>query len=142
MIKQSLYDKKIPDLFKVKDFLETYNMNEPYDEKWDIETSVEERNQVDILWDELQILLEDDKDFQISYIWEDSIFIKAINPMAFIKEYIYYNILSPLIPMDCKLELASSYFQADVPEKDRFTFNFSITTEENLYYKGNIYITK
>ena len=124
--------------------LENYNFKELIDyDKWLFKVDfIRGKNKIDLLWDELKIFLEDSEDFQILNIHDDYIKIKALNPMAFRKEYVYCRILSNIIPTNCKLELNSFYDQADTPEKDYFVFNLTITTESNLYYKGRIKIIK
>lgn len=103
---------------------------------------IQEENKIDLLWDELKIFLEDDEDFRILNIQDDYIKIKALNPMAFRKESVYCKILSNITPTNCNLELSSIYDQRDRPEKDSLIFNFSISAENNLHYKGRIKIIK
>ena len=124
--------------------VENYNFKELMEfNKWFTEEDLaKEKNKIDLLWDELKIFLEDDEDFQIIKVHDDYIKIKALNPMAFRKEYVYCRILSNIIPTNCKLELNSFYDQANTPEKDSLVFNFSITAESNLYYKGRMKIIK
>lgn len=110
--------------------------------EWVVVDYIEETNKIELFWDELKLFLEDDEDFQILQINYDSIKIKALNPMAFRKEYVYCRILSNIIPSNCNLELKSSYFQADAPENDFMVFDLSINTESNLIYKGQIKIIK
>jgi len=110
--------------------------------EWVVEYFIEEKNKIELLWDELKLFLEDDEDFQILQINNDSIKIKALNPMAFRKEYVYCRILSNIIPINCNLDLNSSYVQADTPENDSMVFDLSIITKSNLHYKGRIKIIK
>ena len=110
--------------------------------EWVVEYFIEEKNKIELLWDELKLFLEDDEDFQILQINHDSIKIKALNPMAFRKEYVYCRILSNIIPINCDLELNSYYSQADTPENDFMVFDLSINTKSNLIYKGQIKIIK
>lgn len=110
--------------------------------EWIVEDFIEEKNKIELLWDELKLFLEDEVDFQIIGINNDSIKIKSLNPMAFRKDYVYCRILSNIIPTNCNIELNSHYFQADTPLNDSMVFNFSIITESNLYYKGRITIVK
>ncbi len=110
--------------------------------EWVTVDFVEEENKIELLWEELQLFLEDDEDFQILQINNDSMKIKALNPMAFRKEYVYCKILSNIIPINCKLDLNSYFDQADLPENDTMVFDLSINSERNLYYKGRIKIVK
>ncbi len=110
--------------------------------EWGVVDSIEEKNKIELLWDELKLFLEDDEDFQILRINNDSIKIKALHPMAFRKEYVYCRILSNIIPITCKLNLNSYYVQADTPENDFMVFDLSIITESKLFYKGRIKIIK
>lgn len=110
--------------------------------EWVVEVSIEEKNKIELLWDELKLFLEDDGDFQILGINNDSIKIKALNPMAFRKEYVYCRILSNIVPINSNLDLNSYYIQADTPENDLMIFDLSIITKSNLHYKGRIKIIK
>jgi len=100
------------------------------------------KNNIHILWEELELFLENDKDFQIIKIEDDCIEIKALHIRAFHINYIYGIILARIMPLNCILELESSYIQADDLKNDSFSFDLTINTKKNLFYKGLIKITK
>jgi len=98
-------------------------------------------NLISILWEELTIFLENDKDFQIVQIKDDSIIIKVLNKKAFHIRWIYCKILSAIMPSNCTLEMESFLEQSGNIKDDYFLFYLDIRTE-GCFYKGTIKIIK
>jgi len=98
-------------------------------------------NKISILWEELSLFLENDEDFQIVKIKDNSIEIKTLNKYAFHINYIYCKVLVRIMPLNCTLKLISSYIQADKFEDDIMLFKLTINTKK-LFYQGTIKITK
>ncbi len=99
------------------------------------------KNLVSSLWEELEIFLDNDEDFQIVKIENESIEIKSLTKKAFHVRWIYCKILSAIMPLNCSLKIESFLEQSTEIKDDYFIFNLEIKTRK-CFYRGTIKIIK
>ncbi len=97
------------------------------------------KNNVDVLWDELEYFLRDDKDYRIEKIERDKITIKALRKEAFLNTFIMAKIFGKILPYNCKFILNTKDFRGRQIKEDLLIYDFLILTESN-FYKGIVFI--
>jgi hypothetical protein len=100
------------------------------------------KNNIDYLWDELKVILENDTDFKIEQVKENHTVIKNLKNEAFHNSYIMGKIIGKILPFDCTLELRINNKLAENPINDQVVYEFDIRTNNNLYYNGRIDIIR
>jgi len=97
------------------------------------------KNNVDVLWDELEYFLRDDKDYRIEKIERDKITIKALGKEAFLNTFIMAKIFGRILPYDCKLILNTKNYRGKDIKEDLLIYDFLILAE-SIFYKGIVFI--
>lgn len=98
------------------------------------------KNNVGVLWDELEYFLRNDEDFAIEKIEDDSITINALHNEAFHNVFIMAKIIGRIMPLNCELKINVKEYRAESYKDDLLTYYFSIRSDSGNYYKGLIYI--
>ncbi len=97
------------------------------------------KNNVDVMWDELEYFMKDDKDYKIEKIEGDKIIIKALRKEAFLNAFIMAKIFGKILPYNCKFILNTKDFRGRQIKEDLLIYDFLILTESN-FYKGIVFI--
>ena len=100
------------------------------------------KNDIDYLWDELKVILENDTDFKIEQVKENHMVIKSLKTEAFHNSYIMGKIIGKILPFDCTFKLKINNNLAENPINDQLVYDFDIRTNNNLYYNGRIDIIR
>jgi len=100
------------------------------------------KNNISIIWDELKLLLDNDEDFKIEKIERNNIIIKALRKEAFHNILIMGKIIGRILPSNCKIEIHIKNYRDRDPNKDQILYDFSIKSDEELFYNGVIYIIR
>lgn len=97
------------------------------------------KNNVGILWEELDVFLQNDTDFAIEKIKNDEIIIRVLKKEAFHIVFIMAKIFGRILPFNAKIGLNLENYRGKNYKEDSFILDFTIRTIDN-FYKGTIYI--
>ncbi len=103
-------------------------------------SSISRKNQIYSLWEELEILLNDDKEFQIIDYSQENMNIRAIKKISYDNSIVIAKIFGLILPINSDINLRIVNYREDNPENDCRVYEFEITTKRNLFYKGKITI--
>jgi len=97
------------------------------------------KNNVGILWEELEVFLQDDTDFAIKKIKDDEIIIRVLRKEAFHIVFIMAKIFGRILPFNAEVRLNLENYRGEDYKEDSFILDFVIKTIDN-FYKGTICI--
>jgi hypothetical protein len=100
---------------------------------------MEARNNVSILWDELECFLQDDEDFTIERIENDKIIIRVLRKEAFNLVFIMAKIFGRILPFNARVRVDLKNYRGENYKQDSFILDFTIETLDD-FYKGMIYV--
>jgi hypothetical protein len=100
----------------------------------------QQKNNIEAIWDELELLLSEDEDFKIKSIEGNTCTIKVLRKEAFFNPFIMSKIIGRIIPSNCKIELNINHITTEKFDTDVKVFEFSIFSNKNNFYEGKINI--
>lgn len=98
------------------------------------------KNNVDAIFDELKLFLEDDIDFKIESIEENTCNIKALRKISTLNTKIFGKIIGNMITSNCIIIINMNQKIGKKLIDEIKTINFTIITRHENYYKGKIKI--
>ncbi len=100
-------------------------------------------NKINLLWDELEFLLDDDNDFEVIKRERNKLILKTKRVSSFRNSIIMGKIFGRIIPFNCDMNLTIRDFRSKKPDNDVILYQFDITsTEANLYYEGTLLVRR
>jgi hypothetical protein len=102
----------------------------------------EKKNKIGHLWEELEMILEGDKDFEIQERSNSILKMKAKRTESFNNSFVMGKIFGSILPVNCRIDLTVNNIRKENPQEDEIRYNFKIRAKNELYYIGKLILRR